>query len=55
MSIETHALTALYHPRLADTLAKNLLRGFTVNSYKYDVPDPETFVDEDMVAWYGRL
>jgi hypothetical protein len=35
--------------------AKILLRGFTVNSYKYDVPDPETFVDEDMVAWYEWL
>ena len=55
MSIETHALTALCHPRLADTPAKNLLRGFTVNSYKDDVPDPETFVDEDMVAWYEWL
>ena len=42
VSIETHTLTALYHPRLTDVPAKYFLRGFPVVSNKFRNPGEHT-------------
>ena len=48
MTIGTHALTALYHPQQCDKYYSKLDKGFAYRHFKYEVPDPDEFVQLDM-------
>ena len=52
MSLGTHALTALFHPQQCDKVASKWDKGFVMSCCKYELPDPETFVQLDMDEYY---
>ena len=55
MSIDTHVLTALFHPHQIDKDASVLDKRFARNCFKYDVPDPECFVQLGMYEEYCEV
>ena len=53
MSIDSHALTALHHPRMIGSIPKHQLsEGFPKESYDYSAPHPERRVQLDMEEEY---
>ena len=48
MTICTHALTALFRPQQCDKDTSKLDKGFAFRHFKYEVPDPDEFVQHDM-------
>ena len=48
MSIDSHALTALHHPRMIDNSPKHLSERYSKESYDFIAIDPEGLVQLDM-------
>ena len=55
MSIASHALTALHHPRIIDKTPEQFNKGYKKDSYDYTAPDPERMAQLDMEDAYWLM